>query len=124
MEVATLKAFKVDTIDKALIRSEWEKWIRSLKLYLDSEDIVNPLKRQNMLLHYGRSQLQEVAYNLPFQTTIGILEKPEIVCTFYVILDGNVIRKDTAQRLRVLKLGIEVNSIIQATSFPKIKKLL
>lgn len=65
MEVAAVKAFACDAIDKALIRSEWEKWVRSLKLYLDSEDINNPLKRRNKLLHYGGLQLQEVAYNLP-----------------------------------------------------------
>ncbi|XP_044753909.1 uncharacterized protein K02A2.6-like [Coccinella septempunctata] len=41
------------------------KWLRSLELYLASEDITNIVKKRNKLLHLGGSQLQEVAYNLP-----------------------------------------------------------
>ncbi|XP_044760911.1 uncharacterized protein LOC123318367 [Coccinella septempunctata] len=60
-----IKPFLAENLDKALIRNEWEKWLRSLKLYLASEEIVDPVKKRNKLLHIGGTQLQEVAYNLP-----------------------------------------------------------
>lgn len=60
-----IKPFLCDSIDKALIRGDWEKWLRSLELYLASEDITSVLKKRNKLLHLGGTQLQEVAYSLP-----------------------------------------------------------
>ena len=54
-----------DNIDKALIRGEWQKWLRSLELYLAAEDILEVSKKRNKLLHLGGTQLQEVAYNIP-----------------------------------------------------------
>lgn len=60
-----IKPFLCDSIDKALIRGEWEKWLRSLELYLASEDITDVVKKRNKLLHLGGTELQEVAYSLP-----------------------------------------------------------
>lgn len=64
-ESSGIKPFLCDTIDKAVIRSEWQKWVRALQLYLDSENIQDCLKKRNKLLHLGGMQLQEVAYNIP-----------------------------------------------------------
>lgn len=44
---------------------EWEKWFRSFKLYLASEEIVDSVKKKNKLLHLGGPQLQEVVCNIP-----------------------------------------------------------
>lgn len=60
-----IRPFLCETLDKALLRPEWEKWLRALELYLASEDINNPEKKRNKLLHLGGPQLQEVAYNIP-----------------------------------------------------------
>lgn len=57
--------FLCDTIDKVSIRGEWEKWLRSLELYLAAEEISDKKKKRDKLLHLGGIQLQEVAFNLP-----------------------------------------------------------
>nr|CAI5826662.1 unnamed protein product [Callosobruchus analis] len=68
MSETTIKPFSCDAIDKALIRGEWEKWLRSFQLYLAAEEITDTVRKRNKLLHYGGMQLQEVAYNLPEAT--------------------------------------------------------
>lgn len=60
-----IKPFLCDEIDKAIIGTEWEKWLRALKLYLLDQEINDAEKRRNKLLHLGGTQLQEVAYNIP-----------------------------------------------------------
>ncbi|VEN54240.1 unnamed protein product [Callosobruchus maculatus] len=65
MSDAGIKPFLCESIDKTVIRTEWEKWLRSLELYLASEDITDAVKKRNKLLHLGGSQLQEVAYSIP-----------------------------------------------------------
>lgn len=60
-----IKPFLCEACDKSLIRINWEKWLRSLELYLASEEITNVEKKRNKLLHLGGSQLQEVAYSIP-----------------------------------------------------------
>lgn len=64
-EHISIKPFSCEEIDKALLRTEWERWIRFVELYLASKDITDVVKKRNKLLHLGGSQLQEVAYNLP-----------------------------------------------------------
>ncbi|XP_053956201.1 uncharacterized protein K02A2.6-like [Anastrepha ludens] len=54
-----------DSIDKSLLRNEWEKWLRSFTLYLQSEDIKDAVKQKSKLLHLGGPQLQEVIFNTP-----------------------------------------------------------
>lgn len=60
-----IKPSLCESLDKALIRREWKKWLRSVELYLATEEIVNPLKKRNKVLHMGAMQLQKVSYNLP-----------------------------------------------------------
>ncbi|XP_074032658.1 uncharacterized protein [Leptinotarsa decemlineata] len=60
-----IRPFLCDTIEKASIRTEWQKWVRAFQLYLDSENIQNSSRKRNKLLHLGGVQLQEVAYNIP-----------------------------------------------------------
>lgn len=60
-----LKPFLCDSIDKSLLRNEWEKWLRSFTLYLAAEDITDDGKKRNKLLHLGGPQLQEVVFNIP-----------------------------------------------------------
>lgn len=65
MDQSSIKHFSCDAIDKALIATEWRKWVRSVKLYLDAEEITDVVKRKNKLLHLGGPQLQEIAFELP-----------------------------------------------------------
>nr|CAH7757848.1 unnamed protein product [Callosobruchus chinensis] len=65
MSETTIKPFSCDALEKALVRGDWEKWLRSFQLYLAAEDITDTVRKRNKLLHYGGVQLQEVAYNLP-----------------------------------------------------------
>ncbi|XP_055914201.1 uncharacterized protein LOC129947595 [Eupeodes corollae] len=65
MSASGIKPFLCETIDKSLMRSEWEKWYRSFVLYLESEEIIDAVKKKNKLLHLGGPQLQEVIFNIP-----------------------------------------------------------
>ncbi|XP_067615133.1 uncharacterized protein [Eurosta solidaginis] len=60
-----MRPFLCDSIDKSILRSEWEKWVRSFTLYLQSEDIKDTVKQRSKLLHLGGPQLQEVIFNIP-----------------------------------------------------------
>ncbi|XP_058979057.1 uncharacterized protein LOC131802673 [Musca domestica] len=60
-----LKPFLCDSIDKSLLRNEWEKWLRSFTLYLAAEDIIDDGKKRNKLLLLVGPQLQEVVFNIP-----------------------------------------------------------
>lgn len=60
-----IKPFLCGNIDKALIRTEWERWLRSLTLFLQAEEITDVVKKKNKLLHLGGPQLQEVIFNIP-----------------------------------------------------------
>ncbi|XP_030765263.1 uncharacterized protein K02A2.6-like [Sitophilus oryzae] len=69
MDQSSIKHFACESIDKALIALEWRKWIRSVKLYLDAEEITDVVKMKNKLLHLGGPQLQEIAFGLPGAVT-------------------------------------------------------
>lgn len=51
--------------DGASVGHRWEKWKRSLNLYLETTDIKCPIKKRATLLLLGGQDLQEVFYNLP-----------------------------------------------------------
>lgn len=70
-ETNGIRPFLCEAIDKSLIRSEWEKWLRAFTFYIQAEEISDAVKKKNKLLHYGGIQLQEVAYNIPGALTSG-----------------------------------------------------
>lgn len=78
--MSDIKPFLCDAIDKALLRAEWEKWFRSFKLYLASEEIVSSVKKKNKLLHLGGPQLQEVIYNIP-GALVNTIQKLIMMCS-------------------------------------------
>lgn len=47
-----------------VLRKEWDKWLRSVTLYIETEDITNHIKQKSKLLPFGETQLQEFVYNL------------------------------------------------------------
>ncbi|XP_022826768.1 uncharacterized protein K02A2.6-like [Spodoptera litura] len=49
----------------ASVGQRWEKWKRSLEIYLDAAEIQTPVKKRATLLLLGGSVLQEIYYNLP-----------------------------------------------------------
>lgn len=51
--------------DSASLGQRWEKWKRSLNIYLEATDITAPIKKRATLLLLGGSGLQEIFYNLP-----------------------------------------------------------
>ncbi|XP_017462168.1 PREDICTED: uncharacterized protein LOC108355515 [Rhagoletis zephyria] len=63
--MSEIKPFLCDTIDKSMVRQEWEKWLRSFSLYLEAEEISAVVKKKSKLLHLGGPQLQEIIYNIP-----------------------------------------------------------
>lgn len=65
MDQSSIKHFACDSIDKTLLATELRKWVRSMKLYLDAENITNEEKENNELSHLDRPELQEVAFGLP-----------------------------------------------------------
>ncbi|XP_011871267.1 PREDICTED: uncharacterized protein LOC105563875, partial [Vollenhovia emeryi] len=72
MNEPSIRPFLCDSIEKSMLRTEWEKWLRSFQLYLKAEEVHDPEKKKNKLLHLGGPQLQEVIFNLP-----GALDEPE-----------------------------------------------
>lgn len=61
----SLKPFLCSTMDQALIRFEWEKWIRAFKIYIAAKEITDTERKRNLMLHFGGTELQEVFYNIP-----------------------------------------------------------
>ncbi|XP_047984727.1 uncharacterized protein K02A2.6-like [Leguminivora glycinivorella] len=51
--------------DRSSIGSKWEKWKRSLSIYLDAAEITKDVKKRATLLHFGGTSLQDIFYNLP-----------------------------------------------------------
>ncbi|XP_045452156.1 uncharacterized protein K02A2.6-like [Melitaea cinxia] len=51
--------------DNASLGQRWEKWKRSLNIYLEATEITTPVKKRATLLLLGGSNLQEIFYNLP-----------------------------------------------------------
>lgn len=60
-----IKPFLCETIDKSLLRIEWEKWLRAFEIYFIAEEIDTPIRKRSKLLHLGGPQLQTVAFTLP-----------------------------------------------------------
>lgn len=51
--------------DSASLGQRWEKWKRSLNIYLEAIDVATPAKKRATLLLLGGPSLQEIFYNLP-----------------------------------------------------------
>lgn len=51
--------------DFASLGQRWEKWKRSLLIYLEAADTTTPVKKRATLLVLGGSGFQEIFYNLP-----------------------------------------------------------
>lgn len=51
--------------DIASIAFRWERWKRSLSIYLDATEITSATRKRATLLHFGGTGLQEIFYNLP-----------------------------------------------------------
>ncbi|XP_011858920.1 PREDICTED: uncharacterized protein K02A2.6-like [Vollenhovia emeryi] len=51
--------------DGASVGQRWERWKRSLHIYLEASGIKCPIKKRATLLLLGGSVLQEIFYNLP-----------------------------------------------------------
>lgn len=51
--------------DSASVGLRWEKWKRSLEIYLEAADIKCPTKKRATLLLVGGIGLQEIFYNIP-----------------------------------------------------------
>lgn len=51
--------------DSASVGQRWERWERSLHIYLKATNIKCPVKKRATLLLLGESSLQEIFCNLP-----------------------------------------------------------
>nr|DAA65004.1 TPA_exp: gag-pol protein [Drosophila sechellia] len=66
MAESVIRPFLCETIEKSLLRVEWEKWLRAFEIYVQAEEIISsPSRKRNKLLHLGGPQLQTVAFSLP-----------------------------------------------------------
>lgn len=77
----------------------------------------------NQFKAYAADQLLKVLY--VFDAPISVRKNSEMIAPFFVIKNGNqsLLGRDTAIKLGVLKLGLEVNKIEAINPFPKIKNL-
>ncbi|XP_063634881.1 uncharacterized protein K02A2.6-like [Cydia splendana] len=60
----TLEGLDLDG-DRSSIGSKWERWKRSLFIYIDAADVTSDVKKRATLLHFGGTSLQDIYYNLP-----------------------------------------------------------
>nr|XP_026500171.1 uncharacterized protein LOC113403790 [Vanessa tameamea] len=69
MSYATNNALSLEKLDLegdgVSLGQRWEKWKRSLNIYLEATEITSPIKKRATLLLLGGSGLQEIFYNLP-----------------------------------------------------------
>lgn len=66
MAESVIRLFLCETIEKSLLRVEWEKWFRAFEIYVQAEEITSsPSRKRNKLLHLSGPQLQTVAFSLP-----------------------------------------------------------
>ncbi|XP_048482951.1 uncharacterized protein LOC125489811 [Plutella xylostella] len=56
--------------DNASVGLRWEKWKRSLEIYLEAADIKSPSKKRATLLLLGGTGLQDIFYNLPCASAV------------------------------------------------------
>lgn len=77
----------------------------------------------NQFKAYAADQLLKVLY--VFEAPISVRKNSEMIASFFVIKNGNqsLLGRDTAIKLGVLKLGLEVNKIEALNSFPKINDI-
>lgn len=64
MQQYTLERFECEG-DVGSISVRWERWKRSLNIYLEAAGIDTEAKKRASLLHFGGAELQEVFYNIP-----------------------------------------------------------
>jgi len=62
MTDSVIKPFLGEVIDKAILRNEWEKWLRAFTIYLEAEGIDTEKQKRSKLLLLGGVQLQSVVY--------------------------------------------------------------
>ncbi|KAJ8735710.1 hypothetical protein PYW07_007330 [Mythimna separata] len=53
----------------------WERWKRSLYVYLEAANVTTPSQKRASLLHWGGSELQEIFYNIPDEATTNTSEE-------------------------------------------------
>lgn len=64
MSNLTLDKFECDGESGSVV-TRWERWKRSLYIYLEAANIVTPSQKRASLLHFGGPELQEIFYNIP-----------------------------------------------------------
>ncbi|XP_050678468.1 uncharacterized protein LOC126974842 [Leptidea sinapis] len=64
MSSLTLEKFECDG-EAGSVGARWERWKRSLYIYLETADINTSSKKRASLLHWGGQELQEILFNLP-----------------------------------------------------------
>lgn len=84
---------KLDLVgNNAEIALRWERWKRSLNIYLDATEITGPEKKRATLLLLGGSELQEIIYNLP-GAYVDVTEGVDVFNTAVEKLDGYFLPK-------------------------------
>nr|XP_043068709.1 uncharacterized protein K02A2.6-like [Drosophila bipectinata] len=76
---------------------------------------------QKQFRGYASEQLLEVIY--VFEAPISAVPNVEVIATFFVIKNGrqSLLGRETAIKLNVLRLGLDVNRVEMTTPFPKWK---
>lgn len=64
MALYNLERFECEG-DVSSVSVRWERWKRSLNIYLEAAGIETQAKKRASLLHFGGVELQEIFYNIP-----------------------------------------------------------
>lgn len=64
MSSLSLEKFECDG-EAGSVGARWERWKRSLYIYLKAADVNTSSKKRASLLHWGGQELQEILFNIP-----------------------------------------------------------
>ncbi|CAH2089953.1 unnamed protein product [Euphydryas editha] len=64
MSSLTLEKFECGG-EAGSVGARWERWKRSLNIYLEAADVTTSSKKRASLLHWGGQELQEILFNIP-----------------------------------------------------------
>ncbi|XP_037969728.2 uncharacterized protein LOC119692645 [Plutella xylostella] len=82
----TLEKFECDG-ETGSVGIRWERWKRSLNIYLEAAKIDTAAQKRASLLHFGGPELQEIFFNIP-GTEDGASNEGDVFTSAIAILDA------------------------------------
>ncbi len=114
METQLIKQFDFGTSDVSVLANNWERWKRSIKLFIAAKEIKDPKTQQATLLHYGGA-LQDVFFSLPNQGTVP--DGSDVFSHTLELLDAHFLPKANLAYERHVLRSLKQDAKESATQF-------